>query len=147
MTQYNEMVKQDDVFKAGFFIPKNVFIIGTMNDVDRGVEAMDFAVRRRFVWREITAEESAQNMGITGEAYEKMKAVNGALSKAGLSDAYHIGGAYFRKLQNENYSDLWNLRLKGVISEYFRGEPDAKDKIQAVENAFFSAQDLNSSNN
>ena len=146
MTQYNEMVKNGDVFKTGFFIPKNVFIIGTMNDVDRGVEAMDFAVRRRFVWREITAEESAKNMGIVGEAYAKMKAVNDALSLAGLSDAYHIGGAYFRKLQNENFGDLWNLRLKGVISEYFRGEPDAKDKIQAVENAYFSALNVNPSN-
>ena len=149
MTQYNEMVKQDDVFKAGFFIPENVYIIGTMNDVDRGVEAMDFAVRRRFVWREITAEESAKNMGITGDAYAKMEAVNKALSQAGLSDAYHIGGAYFRKLQNENFGDLWTLRLKGVISEYFRGEPEAKDKIQMVENAFFTAreEDSNQPNN
>lgn len=141
MTQYNEMVENGDTFKNGFYIPKNVYIIGTMNDVDRGVEAMDFAVRRRFVWREITAEESAKNMGISGDAYAIMVAVNMTLSQKGLSDAYHIGGAYFRKLNNMNYTDLWNLRLKGVISEYFRGEPDAKDKIQAVENAFFSARD------
>ena len=141
MTQYNEMVENGDTFKNGFYIPDNVYIIGTMNDVDRGVEAMDFAVRRRFVWREITAEESAKNMGISGDAYAKMVAVNTALSQKGLSDAYHIGGAYFRKLKDENYTDLWNLRLKGVISEYFRGEPDAKDKIQAVENAFFTARD------
>ena len=146
MTQYNEMVDKGDVFKNGFFIPDNVYIIGTMNDVDRGVEAMDFAVRRRFVWREITAEESAKNMGIVGDAYAKMKAVNNALSQAGLSDAYHIGGAYFRKLNNENFTDLWNLRLKGVIAEYFRGEPDAKDKIQAVENAYFTARDEASQN-
>ncbi|MBR3030791.1 MAG: AAA family ATPase [Bacteroidales bacterium] len=140
LTQYNEMVKNGDEFKDGFFIPDNVYIIGTMNDVDRGVEAMDFAVRRRFVWREITAEESAINMGIVGDAYVKMKAVNDALSKAGLSDAFHIGGAYFRKLDDKNFSDLWNLRLRCVISEYFRGEPDAKDKIQSVENAYFMAK-------
>ena len=141
MTQYNEMIENGDTFKNGFYIPDNVYIVGTMNDVDRGVEAMEFAVRRRFVWREITAEESAKNMGVTGDAYAKMVAVNTALSQKGLSDAYHIGGAYFRKLKDENYADLWNLRLKGVISEYFRGEPDAKDKIQAVENAFFTARD------
>ncbi len=141
MTQYNEMVEKEDDFKGGFYIPDNVFIIGTMNDVDRGVEAMDFAVRRRFVWREITADESAKNMGITGDAYAKMVAVNNMLSQKGLSDAYHIGGAYFRKLKDGDFNELWNLRLKGVISEYFRGEPDAKDKIQAVENAYFMARD------
>lgn len=47
----------EDIFEKGFYIPKNVIIIGTMNDIDRSVESMDFALRRRFVWREITVEE------------------------------------------------------------------------------------------
>lgn len=42
-----------DVFADGFYIPENVYIIGTMNDIDRSVESMDFALRRRFVWKEI----------------------------------------------------------------------------------------------
>lgn len=42
-----------DVFVDGFYIPENVYIIGTMNDIDRSVESMDFALRRRFVWKEI----------------------------------------------------------------------------------------------
>mgnify|MGYP000659445094 CR=1 FL=1 len=29
----------------GFYIPENVIIIGTMNDIDRSVESMDFALR------------------------------------------------------------------------------------------------------
>lgn len=41
-----------------FIIPPNVYIIGTMNDIDRSVESMDFALRRRFAWCEITAKES-----------------------------------------------------------------------------------------
>ena len=82
-----------------------------------------------------------------GGSYLGARAVNEALSLAGLSDAFHIGGAYFRKLENENFGDLWRLRLKGVISEYFRGEPDAKDKIQTVENAFYSAMDDSQQNN
>lgn len=32
-----------------------------MNDIDRSVEAMDFAMRRRFAWKEITAK-SRQSM-------------------------------------------------------------------------------------
>ena len=38
------------------FHPKNVYIIGTMNDIDRSVESMDFAMRRRFAFKEITPE-------------------------------------------------------------------------------------------
>lgn len=45
--------KTDDEFKDGFYIPENVYIIGTMNDIDRSVESMDFALRRRFLWMEI----------------------------------------------------------------------------------------------
>ncbi len=51
MTQYQNLVKDDDdAFKDGFYIPENVFIIGTMNDIDRSVESMDFAFRRRFAF-------------------------------------------------------------------------------------------------
>ncbi|WP_458450486.1 McrB family protein [Fibrobacter sp.] len=41
-----------------FFVPKNVYVIGTMNDIDRSVESMDFAMRRRFAFEEIKAEDS-----------------------------------------------------------------------------------------
>ena len=41
-----------------FILPDNLYIIGTMNDIDRSVESMDFALRRRFSWKEVTAEES-----------------------------------------------------------------------------------------
>lgn len=138
-TQYQAMVPKDDVFKDGFYIPKNVLIIGTMNDVDRGVEAMDFAVRRRFVWKEITAEQSAENMDIKGLARAKMDALNAALMRNGLSEAFCIGGAYFRKAGETDFKFLWDLRLKGVVSEYFRGLPDMTDKVKDVENSYFNA--------
>lgn len=138
-TQYNNLVEDDDVFKPGFYIPENVYIIGTMNDVDRGVEAMDFAIRRRFAWKEVTAEESAVNMGITGHALEKMNALNTALMEQGLSRAYCIGGAYFRKLENDDYDSLWKYHLEGIVYEYFRGEPDAEEKLRAVKKAFLPA--------
>ena len=41
-----------------FRIPENLFIIGTMNDIDRSVEGIDFALRRRFAWHEISAQDS-----------------------------------------------------------------------------------------
>lgn len=100
---------------------------------------MDFAIRRRFAWKEVTAEESADNMDITGLALEKMKALNKALIDSGLSRAYCIGGAYFRKLKNDDYDSLWKYHLEGIVYEYFRGEPDADEKLKVVEQAFKNA--------
>lgn len=47
----------EDCFEDGFFVPENVVVIGTMNDIDRSVESMDFAMRRRFVWKEVCVTE------------------------------------------------------------------------------------------
>jgi hypothetical protein len=140
-TQYNRLVEDGDIFKEGFYIPQNVYIIGTMNDVDRGVEAMDFAIRRRFAWREVTAAESAERMGITGLTLAKMEAMNNALIKHGLTEAHCIGGAYFLKLNgSNNYDLLWANHLKGIVTEYFRGEPDASTKIKEIEAIFKQTQ-------
>lgn len=138
-TQYNEMVKDGDLFKEGFYVPENVYIIGTMNDVDRSVESMDFAIRRRFAWKEVTADESAENMGISGLALAKMNALNKALIECDLTEAYCIGGAYFLKVKDDDFKALWDLRLKGVVSEYFRGDPDASRKLKKVEDSYFAA--------
>lgn len=59
-TQYQNMVEGGDAFKKGFFVPENVYIIGTMNDIDRSVESMDFAFRRRFAFKEVTDEDSQE---------------------------------------------------------------------------------------
>lgn len=46
-----------------FVIPRNLYILGTMNDIDRSVESMDFALRRRFAWFEVKPEDpDSENM-------------------------------------------------------------------------------------
>lgn len=137
-TQYNNMVENGDEFEDGFFVPENVYIIGTMNDVDRGVEAMDFAIRRRFAWKEVTAEDSAVNMSITGKALVRMKAVNGII-KDKLSADHCIGGAYFLKLKDDDFAALWNNHLCGIITEYFRGEPEADKQVEEIKKAYDNA--------
>ena len=51
-TQYANLHENDEKF----YIPENVYIIGTTNDIDRSVDTFDFAMRRRFRFVEITAE-------------------------------------------------------------------------------------------
>lgn len=73
-TQYQNLVPETDVFAEGFYVPENVFILGTMNVIDRSIESMDFAMRRRFTWKEIKPEDT-QPMLDTLECAAKAKNV------------------------------------------------------------------------
>ena len=90
-----------------FFVPENVYIIGTMNDIDRSVESMDFAFRRRFAWAEVEASHTVGMLdklnefrpGLAEEAKNRMKRLNDAISATqDFGPAYHIGASYFLKL-------------------------------------------------
>ena len=155
-TQYQNLIPKDgnkdfdennaDPFRHGFYVPKNVYIIGTMNDIDRSVESMDFAMRRRFQFIEVTAEDSAKNMNIEGEAQKRMEALNKCIvsDKIDLSSAFQIGGSYFLGKDNKplpdtyNFENLWKYRLEGLLREYLRGEEEysAKEKMEILEKAF-----------
>lgn len=138
-TQYANMHETDEKF----YVPENVYIIGTMNDIDRSVESFDFAMRRRFVWQEITAEDSAENMNLSMECKIKMKSLNNKITEIdGLSSSYHIGGAYFLDENGESIKDFeetWNLRLEPLLREYLRGMPNADDNLDELRDAYENA--------
>lgn len=80
--KWKRISKKEDVFADGFYIPENLRIIGTMNDIDRSVETFDFALRRRFRWIDIKANDVMANVlrGTTkipeaqiGEAVEQIQ--------------------------------------------------------------------------
>lgn len=148
-TQYQNLVDDKDVFAKGFFVPKNVYIIGTMNDIDRSVESMDFAMRRRFAFKEVKADEridmlrdEKNGIGEYAEvAIQCMKSLNNAIEKTeGLSSAYDIGPAYFLKLKNYkgNFHDLWDYHIEGVVREYLRGMDDDGEKFKILKKAYFA---------
>lgn len=138
-TQYANMHETDEKF----YVPENMYIIGTMNDIDRSVESFDFAMRRRFVWQEITAEDSAENMNLSMECKIKMKSLNNKITEIdGLSSSYHIGGAYFLDENGESIKDFeetWNLRLEPLLREYLRGMPNADDNLDELRDAYENA--------
>ena len=157
-TQYANMEREGNTFDNAlnisrqedfghFFVPENVYIIGTMNDIDRSVETMDFAFRRRFTFVEIQASERTemleqiQDDTVREQALAKMQAVNDAISKTeGLSPAYHIGGAYFLNLNtlNNDFEKLWEYHLAPLIKEYLRGAEDENGAFENIKNAYNS---------
>ena len=154
LTQYNNLIEEGDVFKNGFYVPENVYIIGTMNDIDRSVESMDFAFRRRFAFKEIGAEERTIMLDEkipeqAEKAKERMKNLNLAIETIeGLSKAYHIGPAYFLKLKNylndkKPWDSLWNNHLEGLLREYLRGMPEAVENLKSLAKAYGYESDSN----
>ena len=123
----------DYLFTKGFYVPSNVYIIGTMNDIDRSVESMDFAFRRRFAFYEILAKDRQEDilskLSNKDEAIKKMTNLNAAIEKQeGFGPSYHIGPAYFKQIEkyNGDWEQLWKNHLYGVLFEYLRGVPDYK---------------------
>lgn len=165
-TQYQNMVEEGDVFKKGFYVPENVYIIGTMNDIDRSVESMDFAMRRRFAWKEVTAKDSMVmfddndkliavdapveeikarmshlNDAIVGDYKYKDEKYRGKEKIQGLNKSFQIGAAYFLKYanysENDNaFEDLWNFHLNGLLAEYLRGNVDVEGNLKMLKEAY-----------
>lgn len=144
-----------------FFIPENVYIIGTMNDIDRSVESMDFAFRRRFSWVEVKASDTVGMLNpkydengeliagletdLADEAKRRMENLNATISKIeDLNDAYHIGASYFLKLNNYDgdFGKLWDYHIKGILQEYLRGNPNAQEELTKLKAAYDKAEEL-----
>lgn len=137
-----------------FTIPNNVYIIGTMNDIDRSVESMDFALRRRFAWHEVKAEDtgeqiirSAPKVGELDKntALEKMRKVNDGLKELGFDEAYKLGGAYFKKIEkyasgpDNKWVSLWDNHIAVILREYLRGRRNADKDLQTLREAYDKA--------
>ena len=145
-TQYSNMHDNPD---EKFYIPENVYIIGTMNDIDRSVDSFDFAMRRRFRFVEVRAE-STQDMldtiadeDIKNEAIARMDRLNAEILKVdGLNENYQIGASYFLKLKYLNFDDFWTDYLEPLLQEYVRGLYDEKGIMKRFARAFgYSARD------
>ncbi|MDG9860532.1 AAA family ATPase [Acinetobacter ursingii] len=172
-TQYSalieDLIKEDNKFKdlayeidnneVKFGVPKNVFFIGMMNDVDKSIDAFDLALRRRFKWirkdcdYEVIEEETRfkvkdqfNNIGQYVKACEKL---NDYISKdLGLGKSYEFGHSFFMKISdiakrkditNNNVEVLFNLYLRPTLKEYLRAvfaESELENRLDEALNKF-----------
>jgi len=138
-TQYSSF---DDENKF-LYIPENVYIIGTMNDIDRSVESFDFAMRRRFRFLEVTAESQLDMLEDKVDDHEEavsrlLRLNNAILEVEGLNSHYHIGPSYFLKLYdiNNDYELLWQDYLEPLLEEYVRGFFDEMSILSSLKAAY-----------
>lgn len=126
-----------------FYIPDNVYIIGTMNDIDRSVDSFDFAMRRRFRFVELKADErlemlaSLENEELESEAIKRMTALNKEINDVeDLNENYQIGASYFLKLKTLDFDQLWTDFLQPLLQEYIRGMYDEEGIMARFEKAY-----------
>lgn len=124
-------------------MPDNLYIIGTMNEIDFSVERMDFALRRRFVWKfkgyndAVLMEMLSHNFGdkhfeeLKTDFIEACTALNNYISYTieELGEAYQIGHTFFAEL-SKIYNENYNLTGKGRSKKKLFKE--AKDILWSI---------------
>ena len=139
-TQYANLHETDEKF----YIPENVYIICTMNDIDRSVDTFDFAMRRRFRFVEVTAESQVGMLDdVLGdeakEAKKRLRNLNAAIENVQeLNSHYHIGPSYFLRLKEVkfDYELLWSDYLQPLLEDYVRGSYDEAETLETLKKAF-----------
>ena len=141
------MIKIGDDFQ--FFIPHNIYLIGTMNTIDRSVESFDFALRRRFRWEEVMPDTSMLHYHLLKHnskwvsLAENLENLNSEIEKEPLLGRdFQIGHAYLWDL---NYSKeltmtqvknaIWQDSIAPLLQEYLRGT-GREDLLKKFANKF-----------
>jgi|GEM_PF-463573 len=154
-TDQTGMLNSDGEYK--FFIPHNVYLIGTMNTIDRSVESFDLALRRRFRWERtdpdldslrLHLEQRDQESGNRSNPWaglaDNLAQLNTRIKEEELLGAdYQIGHAYLMNLrypstlpQRDVRKKIWEDSLRPLIEEYLRGSGRADTLIPELAQAF-----------
>ena len=148
-TQYSNLY---DETNEKFYIPENVYIIGTMNDIDRSVDSFDFAMRRRFRFIEITPNDRESMLDslspeIKKDALNRMNALNRVIAETeGLNENYQIGPSYFLHLKDIDVNDLWTDYLQPLLYDYIRGMYNESSLMDSFKVAYFGNDDESTEN-
>lgn len=142
--------------KTSFSVPKNLYIIGTMNTADRSIALLDVALRRRFNFMELMPDYTLlEDINIAGLSVSSLLEKLNTKLCVMIDRDHQIGHSYFMKLlRSENpdkdLHEIWYKRIIPLVQEYFYndwsrlsqilGEYDAKSKKGFVE--MLSAEEI-----
>lgn len=153
-------------FKDRFVIPDNVYLIGTMNSVDKSLVTFDIALRRRFGFYKVMPDTSVlpsilgeygieeDNLKRFVERCEKLNEKISSREQLGLGEDYQIGHAYFAKVKDFlckgkedkasfitsfDLEKLWMYHLAPLLEEYLgsqTGDPEIQEKLEDIRKSF-----------
>jgi hypothetical protein len=124
-----------------FSLPKNLFIIGTLNTADRSVQGLDLALRRRFDFFEIAPStdvlkkfystgKGANNLG--DALFKGFNKLNELVSQSVGDRHLQVGHSYFMVdlLDKSRLGKIWVQQIMPLLEEYFFNETDELDKFK-----------------
>lgn len=130
-----------------FYIPKNLYMIGTMNTADRSLALVDYALRRRFAFISVEPafhsqqfRENLMGKGVSQGCIDKiittLTDINQAIVKdtLNLGKGYEIGHSYFCPLTDVQDEEKWfrrimKLEVEPLLNEYWF---DRGDKVREM---------------
>jgi hypothetical protein len=130
-----------------FSVPENVFIVGLMNTADRSLALVDYALRRRFAFFNLTPqfesdkfETAITEKGGSLDLVNKIRVRIGALNQVianerrDLGPGFQVGHSYFCpsgpiSSESEWYADVINTEIKPLIEEYWFDSPEKVDTL------------------
>ena len=124
-----------------FYIPENLYIIGTMNTADRSLAMVDYALRRRFAFIDIEPAFDSEALlnhftnylgnEMTNKIITKISKLNKVIEKESLDlgKGYRIGHSYFTPTKEISDTNLWyeniiKMEIEPLIREYWFDESE-----------------------
>ncbi|SDL59804.1 AAA family ATPase [Kriegella aquimaris] len=123
-----------------FYVPNNLYIIGTMNTADRSLAIVDYALRRRFAFIGLQPDygtnfqEFLKSKGLSKELVNhisiSLKKVNDKIkSDKNLGEGFQIGHSYFCGFESgENEMEWWqgilDFEIQPMLEEIWFDEED-----------------------
>jgi 5-methylcytosine-specific restriction protein B len=130
-----------------FFIPSNVYLIGTMNTADRSLSIVDYALRRRFAFIDVNPNFNQKfknylvnegvDEGIVDKIYSRITRLNSNIEKT-IGKGFQIGHSYFCNVSDDGGDDDWyrqiiDMEVGPLLREYwFDNTEVANSEIESL---------------
>ena len=128
-----------------FFVPPNVYILGMMNTADRSLALVDYALRRRFAFEELTPafgtdpfrdylQEVGLDQSLIDMIDERMEALNTQIrDDTELGRGFQIGHSFFVPGDDDELSDDWyenvvRTQIRPLLQEYWFDAPERVER-------------------
>ena len=114
-----------------FAIPPNFYIIGTMNSTDRSIAIVDYALRRRFAFLELSPEPDLLGNKVVDKLNlrDLLDKINNSIRKE-LGSDFEIGHGYFLNVNDkESLYRVWYYQIVPLLREYFYSAHEALERI------------------
>ena len=133
-----------------FFVPDNVYIIGTMNTADRSITIVDYALRRRFLFFSLKPEFGEKfvayltgknvSQDVIGVIVSRISELNKVIAedKKYLGPGFEIGHSYFCPPEAVTNSIAWynrviELEIEPMLREYwYVGQDKGEEMAQSL---------------